>query len=213
MSRVNIVTPERALELLKAGNVNFQENLRTNRDLLDEVKEGCGGQAPFATVLSCIDSRMPTEMIFDQGIGDIFSIRIAGNFSNEDIIGSMEFAAAASTTRLIVVMGHTACGAVKGACDARVGADFGDLDALAKMLKKLYPAVDAVIEPTDKEERTSENSKFVNEVAEKNVGLTIDNIRAGSPAIEKRMSATDDSRIMIVGAMYDICTGEVTFDR
>ena len=200
----NIVDPKVALQRLKDGNANFQKNIREDRDLLEEVKAGCGGQEPFATVLHCIDSRVSAELIFDQGVGDIFSIRIAGNFVNQDILGSMEFASILSTTRLIVVMGHTACGAVKGACD---NAELGNL---TEMLKKLKPAVNAVPEPSDPNERTSKNAKFVDDVARKNVELTIQRIINESEEIKSRMSNVEVP-IQIVGAMYDVCDGSVTF--
>lgn len=200
----NIVDPNVALQRLKDGNANFQKNLREDRNLQEEVKAGCGGQEPFATVLHCIDSRVSAELIFDQGVGDIFSIRIAGNFVNQDILGSMEFASILSTTRLIVVMGHTACGAVKGACD---NAELGNL---TEMLKKLKPAVQAVPEPSDPNERTSKNAKFVDDVAQKNVELTIQRIVNESGEIKSRMSGVEVP-IQIIGAMYDVCDGSVTF--
>ena len=198
------MTPQMALQRLKDGNANFQKNLNKKRNLQEEVKAGCGGQEPFATILHCIDSRVSAELIFDQGVGDIFSIRIAGNFVNQDILGSMEFASIVSTTRLIVVMGHTACGAVKGACD---DAKLGNLTA---MLTKLKPAVAAVPEPSDPSERTSKNAKFVDDVARKNVELTIQRIIDESDEIKSRM-ADVDVPIQIVGAMYDVCDGSVTF--
>ena len=143
------MTPETSLEELKNGNKRFVDRQKLNRDLMQQVSETSNGQYPFATVLSCIDSRVSSELIFDQGIGDIFSVRIAGNFVNEDILGSMEFACKLAGTKLIVVLGHTACGAVKGACDH---ARLGNLTAL---INKIEPAVDAVIEPQDKSLRNS----------------------------------------------------------
>ena len=157
------MTPDKSLNELKLGNQRFVSKNQLNRDLLQQVKETSTGQYPFATILSCIDSRVSSELIFDQGIGDIFSVRIAGNFVNEDILGSMEFACKLAGTKLIVVLGHTACGAVKGACDH---ARLGNLTAL---INKIEPAVDAVIEPQDKSLRNSSNIEFVNRVAEKNV--------------------------------------------
>ena len=135
------MTPETSLEELKNGNKRFVNRQKLNRDLMQQVSETSNGQYPFATVLSCIDSRVSSELIFDQGIGDIFSVRIAGNFVNEDILGSMEFACKLAGTKLIVVLGHTACGAVKGACDH---ARLGNLTAL---INKIEPAVEAVNEP------------------------------------------------------------------
>ena len=172
------------------------------RQLLNQVKDTSTGQFPFATILSCIDSRVSSELIFDQGIGDIFSVRVAGNFVNEDILGSMEFACKLAGTKVIVVLGHTACGAVKGACD---DAKLGNLTAL---LSKIKPAVEAVTEPADASLRNSGNIDFVNTVAEKNVSMTIDNIRTESPVLKEM---EDEGAIKIVGAMYDIKNGSVTF--
>ena len=137
------MTPDSSIQALKDGNKRFMENSQVSRDLLDQVSDTSTGQYPFATVLSCIDSRVSSELIFDQGIGDIFSVRIAGNFVNEDILGSMEFACKLAGTKVVVVLGHTACGAVKGACDH---ARLGNLTAL---INKIEPAVEAVKEPTD----------------------------------------------------------------
>jgi len=204
----NIVNPNEALQRLKDGNANYLKNALRDRDLMAEVEQGCGGQTPFATVLSCIDSRMPAEMIFDQGIGDIFSIRIAGNFVNQDILGSMEFACRVSTTRLLVVMGHTACGAVKGACD------HVELGNLTNMLENIAPAVNAVSEPSDASQRNSSNADFVNSVAEKNVHLTIDRILNESEVLSGMVNTNSsdvDNHLKVIGAMYNTCTGEVTF--
>lgn len=196
------MTPQKALEFLKEGNKRFVNNLRANRNLLQQVNETVEGQFPFATILSCIDSRVSAELVFDQGLGDIFSIRIAGNFSNEDILGSMEFACKLAGTKLVLVLGHTSCGAVKGACDH---ARLGNLTAL---INKIEPAVEAVQEPSDEQLRNSKNLDFVNSVAEKNVQLTIENIRRESPVLKEM---EDSNEIMIVGGMYDISNGEVTF--
>lgn len=196
------MTPEKALAALKEGNARFQNNQKVTRDLIEQVKDTSGGQYPFATILSCIDSRVSAELIFDQGIGDIFSVRIAGNFTNPDILGSMEFACKLAGTKLIVVLGHTACGAVKGACDS---ARLGNLSGL---IEKIEPAVEAVKEPADPALRNSSNSQFVDEVAQKNVQMTIENIRLDSPVLAE-MEA--EGAIQIVGAMYDIKTGAVHF--
>ncbi len=196
------MTPAKAIEALKEGNVRFQNNLKADRDLLDQVKDTSTGQYPFATVLSCIDSRVSSELIFDQGIGDIFSARVAGNFVNEDILGSMEFACKLAGTKVILVLGHTACGAVKGACD---DAKLGNLTA---MLAKIKPAVNAVSEPQDESLRNSGNIEFVNTVAKKNVHLTIDRIFAESSVLAEMAK---NGEIQIVGGMYDIHTGAVTF--
>ena len=196
------MTPEKSLQFLKEGNLRFQHNLKANRNLLEQVNDTSEGQFPFATVLSCIDSRVSAELVFDQGLGDIFSVRIAGNFVNEDILGSMEFACKLAGTKLIVVLGHTACGAVKGACDdAKLG-------NLTNMLAKIKPAVAAVTEPKDTNSRTSKNIAFVNDVATKNVQLTIERIMIESPVLAE-MKSNDEIRI--VGAMYDINTGVVNF--
>ena len=196
------MTPQKALDFLKEGNQRFQNNLKANRNLLQQVNDTSEGQFPFATILSCIDSRVSAELVFDQGLGDIFSVRIAGNFVNEDILGSMEFACKLAGTKVIVVLGHTSCGAIKGACDdAKLG-------NLTKMLEKIKPAVKAVSEPTDSSLRNSSNLEFVNNVADKNVLLTIDRIMDESPVLAEMQNKGE---IKIVGAMYDINTGEVTF--
>ena len=196
------MTPAKSLQMLKQGNIRFQENLRANRNLLEQVSDTRSGQYPFATILSCIDSRVSSELIFDQGIGDIFSIRIAGNFVNEDILGSMEFACKLAGTKLVLVLGHTSCGAVKGACD------FAKLGNLTTMLAKITPAVNAISEPKDPDLRNSKNSEFVNNVAEMNVRLTIARILNESPVLAE-MQQNDE--IKIIGAMYDIHTGKVIF--
>ena len=196
------ISPEKAIQLLKEGNNRFIENKAINRNLLDQVKATSSGQFPFATILSCIDSRVSSELIFDQGIGDIFSARVAGNFVNEDILGSMEFACKLAGTKIVLVLGHTSCGAVKGACD---DAKLGNLTAL---ISKIKPAVEAVEEPIDKSLRNSSNIDFVNTVAEKNVHMTIANIRTQSPVLKEM---EDEEMIKIIGAMYDIKDGSVSF--
>lgn len=196
------ISVDKSIDLLKEGNARFVAHKEVDRNLLDQVKDTSTGQYPFATILSCIDSRVSSELIFDQGIGDIFSVRIAGNFVNEDILGSMEFACKLAGTKVVVVLGHTSCGAVKGACD---DAKLGNLTAL---VSKIKPAVAAVTEPQDPSQRNSGNIEFVNNVAEKNVNLTINNIRKQSPVLKEM---EDNGEIKIVGAMYDIKTGKVTF--
>ena len=196
------ISPEKAIQLLKEGNNRFIENKAINRNLLDQVKATSSGQFPFATILSCIDSRVSSELIFDQGIGDVFSARVAGNFVNEDILGSMEFACKLAGTKIVLVLGHTSCGAVKGACD---DAKLGNLTAL---ISKIKPAVEAVEEPIDKSLRNSSNIDFVNTVAEKNVHMTIANIRTQSPVLKEM---EDEEMIKIIGAMYDIKDGSVSF--
>lgn len=196
------ITPDAAITILKEGNKRFMSNMGADRDLLDQVADTSTGQYPFATILHCIDSRVSAELLFDQGIGDVFSIRIAGNFVNDDILGSMEFACKLAGTKAIVVLGHTACGAVKGACD---DAKLGNLTTL---ISKLKPAVAAVDSPSDPNERTSKNIDFVNSVAEKNVYMTMDNIRSRSEVLKEM---EDNGEIKIVGGMYDIKDGSVTF--
>jgi len=190
------------IDLLKEGNARFVNNKKSDRNLNLQVEQTRAGQFPFATVLSCIDSRIPVETILDQGIGDLFSVRIAGNFVNDDILGSMEFACKLAGSKVLVVMGHTSCGAVKGACD---GAELGKLTG---MLKKIKPAVNAVENPIDASARTSANLDFVNEVARKNVELTIEAIRNGSEVLAE-MEVKGE--IKLIGAMYDVATGTVSF--
>lgn len=196
------MTPEKSLQHLKEGNQRFQLNLKVNRDLIDQVSDTSEGQYPFATILSCIDSRVSSELIFDLGIGDVFSARVAGNFVNEDILGSMEFACKLAGTKLVVVLGHTACGAVKGACDdAKLG-------NLTNMLAKIKPAVKAVPSPEDPNLRNSSNIDFVNNVAAKNVQLTIERILDESEVLAEMQN---NGEIKIIGGMYDIHSGAVTF--
>ncbi len=196
------MTPDKSLQFLKEGNQRFQNNLKANRNLLEQVNDTSEGQFPFATILSCIDSRVSAELVFDQGLGDIFSIRIAGNFVNEDILGSMEFACKLAGTKLVVVLGHTSCGAIKGACDH---ARLGNLTAL---INKIEPAVAAVKEPSDENQRNSGNLEFVDKVSAKNVELTINNIRERSNVL---IEMEKQGEIKIVGGMYDISTGAVDF--
>jgi carbonic anhydrase len=196
------ITPDSAIALLKEGNHRFVENKNADRDLLEQVSDTASGQYPFATILSCIDSRVSAELIFDQGVGDIFSARVAGNIVNEDLLGSIEFACKLAGTKVVVILGHTACGAVKGACD---DAKLGNLTTL---LHKIKPAVAAVSEPYDNNLRNSRNIDFVNEVALKNVELAIENTRSLSPVLKEM---EDNGEIKIIGAMYDIKNGKVTF--
>ncbi len=197
------ITGESALQLLKEGNARFVGRTPLARDLLQQVAVTSAGQYPFAVVLSCIDSRIPTEIIFDQGVGDIFNARIAGNFVNADILGSMEFACKLAGARVILVLGHTSCGAVKGACDK------AELGNLTQMLHKITPAVDATTTGPG-EARNSGNIGFVNRVAVKNVELTMEDIRMKSPVLAEMES---DEEILITGAMYDVASGKVEFFR
>jgi carbonic anhydrase len=194
------MTPPMAMEILKDGNKRFVSNLKFNRNLLQQVNETCDGQWPFATVLSCIDSRTSAELIFDQGLGDIFSVRIAGNIVNEDILGSMEFACKIAGSKFIVVLGHTKCGAVKGACD------HVEMGNLTMLLSKLQPAVEA--ETVTKKDRHSKNSEFVENVASINVRRTVSEIMRCSPILNEMIQSGE---IGICGAMYNVETGVVDF--
>lgn len=195
------VTPNTALQLLKDGNQRFLNNSTLNRVFDKQIELTSGGQYPFAAVVSCIDSRIPTEIVFDQGIGDIFNARIAGNFVNQDILGSLEFACKLAGSKLIVIMGHTSCGAVKGACDH---AQLGNLTA---MLENINPALQEV-KTAEGVDRSSKNIDFVNEVAIQNVHLTIKRLKNESPVLNEMIENGD---INIVGAMYDVASGEVSF--
>ena len=194
------ITPSVALEILKDGNKRFVSNLKINRNLLQQANETSDGQHPFAVILSCIDSRTSAELIFDQGLGDVFSVRIAGNIVNEDILGSMEFGCKVAGAKIIVVLGHTKCGAVKGACD---NVALGNLTGL---ISKIKPAVEQ--ESVTSENRNSSNSVFVENVAELNVSLSVKNILLKSPIIADMVKNGD---IGIVGGIHDIATGEVKF--
>jgi len=194
------ITPALALEILKDGNKRFVSNLKINRNLLQQANETSDGQHPFAVILSCIDSRTSAELIFDQGLGDVFSVRIAGNIVNEDILGSMEFGCKVAGAKIIVVLGHTKCGAIKGACD---NVELGNLTSL---ISKIKPAVDQ--EKATSDNRTSSNANFVENVAELNVSLSVKNILLHSPIIAQMVK---NEEIGIVGAIHDIKTGEVKF--
>ena len=194
------LTPSDALNLLKEGNERFLSGEMINRDLPAQVEATASGQFPHSVVLSCIDSRVPPELVFDQGLGDIFSPRVAGNFVDEELLGSMEFAAAVAGSRVIVVLGHTECGAVKGACD---DVKLGNLTAT---LANIRPAVEAVSGIPG--ERNSKNKAFVDAVAHQNVKMTVDNILDRSLVLRELV---DKGRLMVVGAMYDVATGKVTF--
>jgi carbonic anhydrase len=194
------ITPRKALDLLIEGNNRFVNNLKLHRDLLEQVNATSDGQWPFATILSCIDSRTSAELIFDQGLGDVFSIRIAGNVVNTDILGSMEFACKVAGSKLIVVLGHSKCGAIKGACD------HVEMGNLTELLSKLQPSV--YQERVTTENRTSSNAEFVENVAEINVKRTVKSILQRSYILEQMV---ENGEIGIVGAMYNIETGGVEF--
>jgi len=194
------ISPTMALDLLKEGNKRFVNNLKINRNLLQQANETSNGQHPFAVILSCIDSRTSAELIFDQGLGDVFSVRIAGNIINEDILGSMEFGCKVAGAKIIVVLGHTKCGAIKGACD---NVELGNLTSL---ISKIKPAVHQ--ETTTTKNRDSSNSAFVENVAELNVSLSVKNILLNSPILAEMVK---NDEIGIVGGVHDISSGEVKF--
>lgn len=194
------MTPAQALERLKEGHARFLAGRSQHRDHLAQVKATGAGQFPFASVLSCIDSRTSPEILFDQGLGDIFAPRIAGNFVDEEILGSLEFTAKLAGSKLIVVVGHSECGAVMGACD---GAQLGNLTST---LAQLRPAVEAVT--SIEGERSSKNPAFVETVTHKNVELTVQEIRDKSPLLREM---DDKGEIDIVGALYDVRTGALTW--
>lgn len=196
------LTPRMALEILQEGNGRFIKNLKAQRDLLAQVNDTREGQWPFATILSCIDSRTSAELIFDQGLGDVFSIRIAGNIVNTDILGSMEFACKVAGSKLIVVLGHSKCGAVKGACD------HVEMGNLTELLSKLQPAVYSESETTAADKRNSKNGKFVENVATLNVKRSVKNIIERSYILEEMLNKGE---IGIIGAMHNIETGKVEF--
>lgn len=194
------IKPIAALEILKNGNNRFINNLKAHRNLLEQVNETRNGQWPFAIILSCIDSRTSAELIFDQGLGDVFSVRIAGNIINTDILGSMEFACKVAGSKLIVVLGHSKCGAIKGACD------HVEMGNLTELLSKIQPAV--YQEQSTLENRNSSNTNFVENVAEINVKRSVKNIIERSSVLDQMIK---NGEIGIIGAMHNIENGEVTF--
>ncbi len=194
------LTPQGALKRLKEGNFRFVNNLKLNRDLLEQVNDTKNDQWPFAAILSCMDSRTSAELIFDQGLGDIFSIRIAGNVITPGTLGSLEYATAVAGSRLILVLGHTGCGAVKGACD---DVRFGNLTSL---LQKIRPSVEA--ENTVMQGRDSNNPEFVAAVARLNVHNSVNQILKHSEVIRELIA---QQKVAIVPAMYDVATGYVSF--
>lgn len=193
---LSIMTPDKALEMLQPGNQRFVENRQEKRNYSEQVAQTSGGQYPFAVVLGCVDSRVPPEVVFDLGIGDIFGIRIAGNFVNEDILGSMEFATKVVGSKHILVLGHTSCGAIQGAKDQ---VELGNLTGL---VNKLQPAVQATRDSSDG------GDLDINEIAEMNVRLTIEQIKQQSPILRELW---ENGEIGISGGMYDVSTGKVTF--
>ncbi|MBQ0907978.1 carbonic anhydrase [Flavobacterium sp. F-328] len=194
------MTPQKALDYLKEGNQRFMSNLKAHRDLLEQANATVDGQWPFATILSCIDSRTSAELIFDQGLGDVFSVRIAGNVVNTDILGSMEFACKVEGSKLIVVLGHTKCGAIKGACD------HVEMGNLTELLSKIQPSVYQESETLT--ERSSKNATFVENVSQINVKRNVNSILERSPILKQMI---ENGEIGIIGAMHNLETGEVTF--
>ncbi|MGL2965759.1 carbonic anhydrase family protein [Flavobacterium sp. XGLA_31] len=193
------VTPYKALQFLKEGNKRFMNNLKVNRNLLEQVNDTKNGQWPFAIILSCIDSRTSAELIFDQGLGDVFSVRIAGNILNDDIIGSMEFACKVAGSKLVMVLGHSKCGAIKGAC---AGVELGNLTGL---LAKIKPAIHEV---SAKGAADNSSTEFIEEVAHFNVIHTMDEILKRSEVLNEMFN---NGEIGFAGGYYDVETGEVEF--
>jgi carbonic anhydrase len=194
------LTPDQVLADLMAGNKRFMAGKVTDLDIKANIKATASGQFPSAVILSCLDSRVPVETVFDQGIGDVFVGRVAGNIENEDLLGSFEFATKVAGAKLLMVLGHEACGAVKGACDH---AELGNLTAL---LEKIKPAIKAVEADFPEDQRNSKNADFVNKVIEENVRVTIADIRKDSPILAEMEKA---GKIKIVGAIYSLQNGEV----
>lgn len=199
------ITPEKALDILKEGNQRFVNNLKANRDLLAQVNDTRAGQWPFAVVLSCIDSRTSAELIFDQGLGDVFSVRIAGNFVNQDILGSMEFGCNVAGSKLVVVLGHTKCGALKGGLDSAQIEPMG-MENLNHLIGHFNHIIKDIIH--EGEERSSKNEDLLERLNQQNVRHAIEEIRNSSITL-KRME--DEGKIKIVGANYDVETGVVTW--
>jgi carbonic anhydrase len=193
------MSPNEIIEVMKKGNERFRTGVRQNRNYLNEQKASASGQYPAAALLSCIDSRAPAEVIMDLGLGDIFNCRVAGNVANPDILGSMEFACKLAGAKVALVMGHTACGAIKGAID---NAELGNLTGL---LDKIKPAVQAT---SYSGERSSKNYAFVDAVARMNVQMTIDNVRKNSAVLDE---LERNGKIKIVGAMYNLQTAALEF--
>ena len=196
------MTPQDALAQLREGNQRFVNHTMLERNLLHQVEETKTGQAPFAAVLGCIDSRVSPEIIFDQGVGDIFGCRVAGNIVNEDILGSIEFSCKVAGSKLVVVLGHARCGAVMGACDNV------ELGNLTPMLAKIGPAIDAMDQPSDPAERNSQNAAFVDAVSRNNVRQSVQMIRSRSSILSELEAARE---ILIQGAYYEVATGWVEF--
>lgn len=196
------ISPLQAIEILKNGNQRFVQNLKQQRDLLNQVNDTRDGQWPFAVILSCIDSRTSSELIFDQGLGDVFSIRIAGNVVNSDIVGSIEFACKIAKSKLILVLGHSQCGAIKGACD------HVEMGNLTDLLAKIQPAIYLEKTTLQPELRTSKNLDFLKNITEINVRRAVKTIIDRSYILEQMI---EKEEIAIIGANYSVETGQVTF--
>ena len=195
------MTASGILEDLKAGNERYVNNNLTDYDYKEQIRKTVSGQFPEAVILSCIDSRVPVENVFDKGVGDIFVARVAGNTVNPDILGSIEYGAAVAGSKLVVVMGHEACGAVKASIDKAQLSSNADV-----LLERVHPAIEAV--EGYSADRTSGNAAFVDEVVKTNVDLTIEEMLEESPVLKNLL---DEGEIMVVGAYYDLDTGKVTF--
>ena len=196
------VTPERAIDFLKEGNKRFVNNLKANRDLLKQANETKDGQWPFAVILSCIDSRTSAELIFDQGLGDVFSVRLAGNIVNSDVLGSIEYGCKVAGSKLVVVLGHTQCGAVKGACD------HVELGNITQLLEKIQPAVYDEKTVTNEEDRTSKNPDFVLKVTINNIKRNVKNVLDRSKVLYEMI---ENGEIGLIGGLHNLETGEVEF--
>ena len=195
------LTPMEVIQLLKDGNQRFVNGEAVERNYMEQVRQTAGGQFPMAAILGCIDSRVPHEIVFDKGVGDIFSARVAGNFVNTDILGSLEFATAAAGSRVVVVLGHTECGAVKGACDH---VELGNLTATLSNIAPAVYAVDDMIPG----EQSSKNAAYVQAVADKNVEMTVRNMVERSTVMH---DLVEQGKLIVIGAMHNVSTGEVTF--
>ncbi len=202
------ISPADSLQRLKEGNARFTSTSQAQRDLLQQVSDTSGGQWPHAVILSCIDSRVPVETIFDQGIGDVFSARVAGNVVSPDITASIEYGCKVAGSKTVVVLGHTGCGAVKTAIQDANASSPLQLGSIRSLLDGIKPSVHAVQTPDKISERTYENKEFFDAVVYKNVALTIKNLRNDSPVLKEM---EDNNEIKIVGAVYSVSDGKVTF--
>lgn len=196
------MTPEKALQFLKEGNGRFVQNLKVQRNLLDQAAQYSYGQYPFAIILSCMDSRTSAELIFDQGLGDVFSVRVAGNVLNDDIIGSMEYACKAVGSKLIMILGHSKCGATAGACAEK------EIGNLTQLLRKMTPSVDKV--KLENATYDPSSAEFVDEVSRQHVLTSMDELLERSEVLREMFV---DGKIGIVGAYHEIATGEVKYLR